>query len=648
MQKYISELKYEISQHTDCLSKDEKNLLINLIIRIKDENKAKQIDSKRHLSLSQPNILKFQSFKEINADVSKKFSNDENISPMYTLVKFIFSLPISKKICNFFKFPLQNIYTLFPFFKFNFFKKGNLIFDTIQNKPKCFYILLSGEIEYLQAQYPNLLKNLIRKIVELKLEDYFEQTFNIKIKEIEVFSEESEKLMYKKLLNNIKNSDLDIEIKKNLLKIEIKPPKQIILNQITETCGLREIVSEIRKIKIKSKATALSNVYCIYIEKDILTKYLGTILLDSLHSNYDFIGKILPFLKEDYQFTLLMRKVEYLFPFKGQIIYNEGTKGHFFYLIFQGECTLNKKIYIDSNKEVSIYPKNNKLPFNLNLISIKKYNVISLKKGTFAGSELLYSTENLYDSTLVINSDDTILIRFDVVDYKDDFDILQRVKECLFQSFIVYQNNLKELETNLNENERIIITYRNVFKKLINTSIENNFINKIISKIHNKPLKSIIPFQKIKKDFSLSPKRNNIFIKKQSLPFLNSDDTKREINFFDKNLSISRKLNKNNFFISSLNSPINENFKNNKNNDELKRKIEKEKMKNLKFLKKINRNTKEIKQSIKKLNKKKLLRNSSLPCLKDSLYQSLSNFEQRNLSYLTPSFKIPMFSALNN
>ena len=60
--------------------------------------------------------------------------------------------------------------------------------------------------------------------------------------------------------------------KENLLKIEIKPPKKIILNQITESCGLREIVSEIRKIKIKSKATALSNVYCIYIEKDILTK----------------------------------------------------------------------------------------------------------------------------------------------------------------------------------------------------------------------------------------------------------------------------------------------------------------------------------------------------------------------------------------
>ena len=516
MQKYISELKYEISQHTDCLSKDEKNLLINLIIRIKDENKAKQIDSKRHLSLSQPNILKFQSFKEINADVSKKFSNDENISPMYTLVKFIFSLPISKKICNFFKFPLQNIYTLFPFFKFNFFKKGNLIFDTIQNKPKCFYILLSGEIEYLQAQYPNLLKNLIRKIVELKLEDYFEQTFNIKIKEIEVFSEESEKLMYRKLINNIKTSELDEKTKENLLKIEIKPPKKIILNQITESCGLREIVSEIRKIKIKSKATALSNVYCIYIEKDILTKYLGTILLDSLHSNYDFIGKILPFLKEDYQFTLLMRKVEYLFPFKGNIIYKEGTKGHFFYLIYQGECTLKKKIYIDSNKEVSIYPKNDFLPFNLNLLTVKKYNVISLNKGTFAGSELLYSTENIYDSTLVINSDDTILIRFDVVDYKDDFDILQRIKECLFQSFIVYQNNLKELETNLNENERIIITYRNVFKKLMNTPIPNNFVSQIISKIHNKPLKSIIPFKKIKKDFSLSAKRNNFIIKKQN------------------------------------------------------------------------------------------------------------------------------------
>ncbi len=651
MQKYISELKYEISQHTNCLSKDEKNKLINLILLIKEENNTKKLDSKRHLSLSQPNILKYQSFKEINADVSKKFSNNENISPIYTLVKFVFSLPISKKICNFFNFPPQNIYTLYPFFKFIFFKKGELIFDTIQNKQKCFYILLSGKIEYLQAQYPNLLKNLIRKIIELKLEDYFEKNFNINIKQIEVFSEESEKLMYKKLLNNIKNSDLDIEIKENLLKIEIKPPKQIILNQITETCGLREIVSEIRKIKMKSKAIALSDVYCIYIEKDILTKYLGIILIESLHSNYNFIGKILPFLKEDYQFTLLMRKVEYLFPFKGNIIYKEGTKGHFFYLIYQGECTLNKKIYIDSNKEVSIYPKNNKLPFNLNLISIKKYNVISLKKGTFAGSELLYSTENIYDSTLVINSDDTILFQFDVVDFKDDFDILQRVKESLFQSFIIYQNNLKELETNLNDNERIIITYRNVFKKLINTSIPNNFVNNIISKIHNKPLKSIIPFKKIKKDFSLSAKRNNFIIKKQNFPFLNSEDTDKDINLFDQNLSSSRKLNKNknknHFFISSMNSFYNE--KSNNNNNDLKRNIiDKEKMKNLRFLKKINRNTKEIKQSIRKLNNKKLLRNSSLPNLKDSLYQSLSNFDKRELSYLTPSFKIPMFSALNN
>ena len=116
MQKYISELKYEISQHTNCLSKDEKNKLINLILLIKDENNSKKLDNKRHVSLSQPNIIQFQSFKEINANVQKKFSKDENISPLNTLVKFVFSLPISKKICNFFNFPPQNIYTLFPFF----------------------------------------------------------------------------------------------------------------------------------------------------------------------------------------------------------------------------------------------------------------------------------------------------------------------------------------------------------------------------------------------------------------------------------------------------------------------------------------------------------------------------------------------------
>ena len=123
------------------------------------------------------------------------------------------------------------------------------------------------------------------------------------------------------------------------------------------------------------------------------------------------------------------------------------------------------------------------------------------------------------------------------------------------------------------------------------------------------------------------------------------------MNLFDQNLSSSRKLNKNknknHFFISSMNSFYNE--KSNNNNNDLKRNIiDKEKMKNLRFLKKINRNTKEIKQSIRKLNNKKLLRNSSLPNLKDSLYQSLSNFDKRELSYLTPSFKIPMFSALNN
>ena len=63
--------------------------------------------------------------------------------------------------------------------------------------------------------------------------------------------------------------------------------------------------------------------------------------------------------------------MEYLFPFKGDIIYKEGFQGHFFYLIYQGECTLKKNIYIDLNKEVSVFPKETNLKIELLLYELK-------------------------------------------------------------------------------------------------------------------------------------------------------------------------------------------------------------------------------------------------------------------------------------
>ena len=81
------------------------------------------------------------------------------------------------------------------------------------------------------------------------------------------------------------------------------------------------------------------------------------------------------------------------------------------------------------------------------------------------------------------------------------------------------------------------------------------------------------------------------------------------------------------------------------------KKKNKEKNKNFELYKKINRKSEYVKNSIIQglnVNKKSLFRNSSVPSLKNSLYESLKNFEQREESYLTPSFKIPMISALNN
>ena len=653
MQNYLAEFKYQISQHTDCLSKDEKDKLINLILYIKEDNNSKLFNSRKYSSIPQSSIQKFGSLKEIYEEVSKRFSNDGNNSPLYSLVKFVFTIPLSKKICEFFNFPNQNLYALFPYFKFKFFNSGKVIFDTSFNNEKNFYILLSGTVEYYQTQYPNLLKNLIRKIVELKLEKYFEKYFEINVTSIEVFSEESEKLMYKKLLYKIKNSSLNESIKKDLLTVKVKPPKKIIYDQITQNFGMREIVSEIRKIKIKSKALAISEVFCIYVEKDIIIKYLSRKLLESLHSNYEFIGSVLPFLKKDYRFKLLMRKIDYLFPFKGDIIYKEGFQGHFFYLIYQGECTLKKNIYIDSNKEVTIYPKEMNFPSNLNLLTLKKYNIINLNKGSFAGIELLYASEDLYDSSLIVNNDHTILFQFDVNDYKDDYDILQRIKESLFQSFILYQNNLKDLESNLNENERMIITYRNVFKKLLTTPISNNLVEDIISDIHKKPLKSIISFHKKDKNYVLNLKKNNWFINKSNctnLPTLNLNDS---MIYHKINNSVSKsKQIKSNFFISAVDIPIDNHYNsNNENKEGNSKKKNKEKNKNFELYKKINRKSEYVKNSIIQglnVNKKSLFRNSSVPSLKNSLYESLKNFEQREESYLTPSFKIPMISALNN
>ena len=152
-------------------------------------------------------------------------------------------------------------------------------------------------------------------------------------------------------------------------------------------------------------------------------------------------------------------------------------------------------------------------------------------------------------------------------------------------------------------------------------------------------------FTQINKEKNIESNNSNNVIKEGEFNENNIKDQEKKLKwihlFGDSNL-LKKKSN-------IQNNKENTYIKNEKDNNDLKRNIiDKEKMKNLRFLKKINRNTKEIKQSIRKLNNKKLLRNSSLPNLKDSLYQSLSNFDKRELSYLTPSFKIPMFSALNN
>ena len=111
MQNFLAEFKYQISQHTDCLSKDEKDKLINLILYIKEDNNSKLFNSRKYSSIPQSSIQKFGSLKEIYEEVSKRFSNDGNNSPLYSLVKFVFTIPLSKKFVNFLIF-LIKIYML--------------------------------------------------------------------------------------------------------------------------------------------------------------------------------------------------------------------------------------------------------------------------------------------------------------------------------------------------------------------------------------------------------------------------------------------------------------------------------------------------------------------------------------------------------
>ena len=110
MQNFLAEFKYQISQHTDCLSKDEKDKLINLILYIKEDNNSKSFNSRKYLSIPQSSIQKYDSLKDVYEEVSKRFSNEGSNSPLYSLVKFVFSIPLSKKICEFFNFPNQNLY----------------------------------------------------------------------------------------------------------------------------------------------------------------------------------------------------------------------------------------------------------------------------------------------------------------------------------------------------------------------------------------------------------------------------------------------------------------------------------------------------------------------------------------------------------
>jgi hypothetical protein len=197
---------------------------------------------------------------------------------------------------------------------------------------------------------------------------------------------------------------------------------------------------------------------------------------------------VFPFFSSNLKLDEYYQKLVPLFLTKNDIIYQEKGKADSLYLIYSGECLLKKNF-------------KNKL--NFDYFSVKNMKtVLQLTHSQVGGLESLY--KDIYDQTLIANSDYTIVFKINLADFsefkacfKNLYDRLYEERQALIKGFT---------KNHLVINEKLKIHYRShsavnfeLKKKREEEQLKD--LNNIIDKVKGhgqKRKKNEVPMKNIK------------------------------------------------------------------------------------------------------------------------------------------------------
>ena len=317
----------------------------------------------------------------------------------------------------------------------------------------------------------------------------------------------------------------------------------------------------IYNIKRTVSAQAKTDCVLLSISKEIFMHNLSNLIMLGEINRKNFITRyVKPFKNlNSVQFGNFYREIKKVYLNSKDVIFNDGEKYNYFYLIYKGNCAIKKN----------------------------RKKLVILEIGDIIGLESIFDEKISYDAITV--SPNTILFKFVLDDYfsgfidelKSNFKQIYKNQKKIFdyQTYnqIRYKNELENNYKNLSKN--------NMFyeKKRIKLGLiydKDKLIEKGVQDINNKKVKGI--------EFD---EKNKNFIEKKIFKFSPIPTSRKyQINFelnknynSEKNILINKKNNDNNN--NNLKASINNNSKMNYfiPKDDMKNKISLIKYRNLKF-----------------------------------------------------------------
>jgi CRP-like cAMP-binding protein len=380
--------------------------------------------------------------------------------------------------------------SLIPFIRHVHFPKGSIIFKEGDYSTK-FYILIRGRISMRVKKGVKVSDVKNTNISVTNSNQVQSSSPELKKSSTGIFK----KLLTKKDKQNTITSNLSPRSTATLdHKIVVDLNNLVSLEEETELLQFTEgdCFGEwaiIYNMPRSATAYVIEDSDLLYMEKPSFTEFLAKSVMKSDMERKNFIkSSIMTFnniekFESYYKFIVPMVSLAFKYKFveKNTVIYQEGSKGNFFYVVYIGEFDLEKEFVKSKQIENEVPPylkENNRI-------------ILKLERGAFAGLEIIYSEQKLYNFTLKSKSlDYNVLLRIDLQSMKDFRDSIKSDLKSYYENQNEILDDFLERHKTLKKNSSL--SFRNLVPRGVN--LEQYGIEQI------EKLKLKVPLQSLNKN----------------------------------------------------------------------------------------------------------------------------------------------------